>query len=73
MEILKHGSHYKTIICPTCKAEFGYVDKDIGVYEDSSPIFGMDNFYTRIFVQCPECDRKITIKEVCNGEVVGKE
>lgn len=62
--VLKHGDHYKEIDCPTCKARIGYTTTDLRVKEDYGDYFGNDYYWSYTYIDCPECNRQIKIKEI---------
>lgn len=69
MEVLEHGSSYKTKKCPECGALLGYSKKDLYIqnYLDTS-IFGEHMIY-REALECPECKKRFDLVLKIDGKV----
>lgn len=49
MEIIEHGSTYKSIICKSCDCKFNYSANDI------KTALWSEDYYK--YIQCPECGK----------------
>ena len=58
MRIIKNNLEEKEIICPKCKSELAYTEKDIH-YQNWEY---MGYYFMIDFVSCPICRNQITIK-----------
>jgi hypothetical protein len=63
IEIIKRGTK-KTCTCNECGCYFSYEDEDVLVESyHSLDIFQMSDDYYKEFVQCPQCDEKVILKQ----------
>ena len=65
IEIVKRITK-RTCICPKCSCKFSYEDKDI--MKDTIDYFKV----LRIYVNCPQCNKKVIIQQYENNTSTGK-
>ena len=52
MQIIKHGTKYRTAIWPRCSCEFGFIKSEIKVHGDM--------MFTET-IRCPECGKDVHV------------
>lgn len=67
MTIIKHGDTYCECKCRHCNSLLGYIESDIKTCYYDDP-FGEENWAYIYYVDCPECENRIVLKEVINGK-----
>ena len=84
MEVLKHGTKYKTCVCDKCNAEIGYYESEVKISTFTTPLSfseykrnqkliddGIKNIiYVRMHIICPECKNTISLdsKTLCDQQ-----
>lgn len=66
IKVIEHGKYYHEIECPNCKARIGYTNKEVDKRTDCS----YNNWSIHKYIQCPECDEKITLELNIDGKIV---
>ena len=61
MRIIKQNMELpeKDIVCPHCKSELAYDDKDVCIYHSE--------WYHEYYIICPVCGKRIMLKHVSEG------
>lgn len=62
IEIIKRGTK-RTCTCNECGCLFRYEDEDVEVETLEANTSGVIGIIQREFVQCPQCDEKIVLKQ----------
>lgn len=70
MEVLRHGNTYKEIGCKNCDALLYYCKADIKELSKCEEVFG--GWYSRDekYICCPECNSKIILSLIVDGEKI---
>lgn len=67
MNIIKHGSTYKTIECEMCKAQIGYAYRDVEHKLLNDAYNGQVHETVTEFIYCPECGCRIVLTLKIDG------
>ena len=68
IEILRHGEKYFQAKCQFCKAEFGFLEKDMKRKTNGTDdYFGEIHTYIEKYIACPECDKKLYVLKNLDG------
>lgn len=73
MEVIKHGNYYKEIKCEKCNAILAYCKNDIKKIDSCEEIFGELHSSYQEYIVCPECNKKINLSWIIDGEEQVKE
>ena len=69
MEVLRHGRTYKEVECKDCGALLSYCENDIIKKPKYYEVFGGDwHSVHEEHVTCPECNNKIMLSLIIDGE-----
>ena len=61
MEILKHGTKMREVICPDCNCDFVFNKNEEKYTWIQSPFDGQF-FQSYCWINCPECNKEIQIR-----------
>ena len=71
MEVLRHGNTYKEIGCKNCGALLSYCKTDITKISKCEEVFGGDwHSSDEKCIYCPECNSKIILSLIVDGEKI---
>lgn len=73
MEVVRHGHTYKEVECKNCNALLSYCESDIVKRSKCEEVFGGDWYsVNEEYVTCPECNKKIMLSLIIDGEEIVK-
>ena len=68
MKVIRHGNTYKEVECKNCGALLSYCKEDTKRDNRNEEYDGEWHYSYREYIKCPECEEKIELSWIIDGE-----